>query len=122
MQLQQASTLEEFKSWFYYGKWWPSIHRSWMRIGCSKLKYDLCFKLHVIEESSCDCGEEYEDCSHYFMEYPNYTELRLELFNAIAPYSDANIETILNGSRKLGINKNVAIIDAVHFITSKGRV
>ena len=38
------------------------------RIGGSKLKYDLCFKLHVLEKSSCDCGQEYEDSYHYFME------------------------------------------------------
>ena len=32
----------------------------------------------------------------------------------------ANIETILNGSQKLGINENFAIIDAVHnFIIKK---
>ena len=47
---------------------------------------DLCFKLHVLDESSCDCGEEYEDSYHYFMEYPNFTELRFEHLNTIAPY------------------------------------
>ena len=49
------------------------------------------------------------------MECLNYTELRVELFiNAIAPYTEANIGTILYGSHKLGINKHIAIIDAVH--------
>ena len=80
----------------------------------------ICFKFHVIEESSCDCGEEYEDCYHYFMECPTYTELRLELVNAIAPYSDANIESILTGSQKLVINKHFTIIDAVHNFIIKG--
>ena len=68
-----------------------------MRIGCNKLKYDLCCKLHVIGESSCDCGEEDEDSYHYFMQCLSYTELRLELFNAIAPYTDVKSKTILNG-------------------------
>ena len=78
-----------------------------MRIGFSKLKDDLCLKLHVLEESSCDCGEEYEDCYYYFMECPNYTKLRFELFNAIVLYSNANIGIILYGSQKFDINERV---------------
>ena len=51
---------------------------------------------------------------HYFMECPNYAQLRIELFNAIVPYTDADIGTILYESEMLGINKNIAVIDAVH--------
>ena len=57
-------------------------------MGCSKLQLDLCFKLHILEEASCNCGYEYEDRCHYFMECANYTELRLELLNAIAHFFD----------------------------------
>ena len=81
-----------------------------MQIGCSKLKQDLCYKLNVIDESSCDCGEEYDDSYHYLMDCPNYTELRLELFNAIATYTDVNIRAILYGSLQLGINENILLV------------
>ena len=85
-----------------------------MGIGCSKIKYDLCFKRHILKESSCDCGEEYEDSNHYCIECPNLTELRLELFNDIATYSDANIGFILYGSQDVSTNENCTINDAVH--------
>ena len=118
LQVQQASTLQEFKSWLYEkhkernilcynGRRWASIQHNQMRIVCSKLWYDPCLKLRVLEESSCDCGEEYKDSYYYFMEYPNYAELRLELFNA-------NIEIILYRRQRLGINEHFANIDAVH--------
>ena len=85
-----------------------------MLIGFSKLKYDLCCNLRVIDESSCDCGEEYDAWYHYFTESLNYTDLRQKLFNLIAPFTNVNIPTILYGSQKLGINNCVAIIDALH--------
>ena len=40
--------------------------------------------------------------------------LKLELITAFAPSPNANIGIILYESQKLGINENVAIIDAVH--------
>ena len=66
MQVQQANP-EELKTQlyekrnersilYYYGKRWPSIHHTQMKIGCCKLKYDLYYKRHVIDESSCGCG------------------------------------------------------------------
>ena len=64
----------------------------------------------------------YEDSYHYFIECLNYTDLRLELFNAIAPDSDSNIGIILYGSQTLGINENFAIIDAVHNFIMKSEI
>ena len=99
---------------YYYGKRWPQIHHSRMRIGCSKLKADLCYNLHVIDEPTCPCGAEIEDSYHYFFMCPDYNDLRLKLFNQIAPYCAASINTLLYGHPNLNLNVNSCIFDAVH--------
>ena len=94
-----------------------------MRIGCSKLKYDLCYNLQLINEATCTCGEDYEDFYHYFIECPTYADLRLQLFNAIAPYTYPDIGIILCGNPELDKNISLNIFDAFHnyiIINSKG--
>ena len=51
------------------------------------------------------CREEYEDTQHYFMECSNYADLRLQLLNAIAPYTYPDIGIILYGNHQLDQNK-----------------
>ena len=41
---------------YYYGKRWPAVHHSRLRLGCSKLNFDLCNNLHVTNSQSCRCG------------------------------------------------------------------
>ena len=66
VHIQNAGSLEDFKQFinltkencnklYYYGKRWPSINHARLRIGCSKLKEDLCNNLHVENSSRCDC-------------------------------------------------------------------
>ena len=92
-----------------------------MRIGCSKLKYDFCYNLHVINEATCRCGEDDEDYYYYFMECPNYTDLRLQLFNAIVPFTYPEIGILLYGNPQLEQNINLDIFNAVpkYIISSK---
>jgi len=89
------------------------VHHSRIRIGCSKLNYDLCYKLHVINEPYCICGV-IEDSFHYFFECPNFVDFRIDLFNAISAYSHVDLEIILQGSANLKEDQNKAIFDAVH--------
>ena len=84
-----------------------------MRIGCSKLNYDLCYNLHVKDDPSCTCGALVEDANHFFL-CPNYDNLRLELFNAISVYSEVTIQIIFHGNMNLDIDLNKFIVDAVH--------
>ena len=57
---------------------------------------------------------EYEDWYHYFMECPNYVDLRLQLFNAIFPFTYPGIGILLYGNPWLDKNINLHIFDAVH--------
>ncbi len=90
-----------------------------MRIGCSKLKQDLCYNLHAIDNTICSCGALVEDAHHYFFTCPNYNNLRLQLFNGIAVYCDVTLNTILYGNPQFQLNINKAIFDAVHLYIEK---
>ena len=55
VSIRFAPSLSLFKDYFiknreqnllyYYGYRWANIHHARLRLGCSRLKYDLCFKL-----------------------------------------------------------------------------
>ncbi len=96
------------------------MHHSWIRISCSKLNYDLCYKLHVINEPYCICGV-IGDPFHYFLECPNFVDPCIDLFNAISAYSYVDLEVILQGSPNLNEDQNKAIFDAVHLYLERTR-
>ncbi len=132
LQVRNLKSIEIFKNHitdnkkcnilYYYGQRWPSVHHSRIRIGCSKLNYDLHFNLHVVEDPICDCRLGEEDAFHYFFKCPNYDDIRLKLFSCIAVYSIVNLDTLLHGNSDLDIQKNNAIFGAVHdYITSSKR-
>ena len=97
----------------------PSIHHSHLRIGCSKLNHDLHYNLHVVENALCACGALDEDVHHFFLECPNYTDLRMQLFNAISAYTNVTLEIILHGNNNLNLALNKAIFDAVHLFIER---
>ena len=118
----KAALLEDYKEaniLYYYGKRWASVHHARLRIGCSKLNYDLCFNLHVIDNPQCTCGFEEENAFHFFINCHHYDELRLQLFNAVSAYCTASLETILLGNENLEVEQNRAIFDAVHCFIEK---
>jgi hypothetical protein len=90
---------------YYYGSRWPSVHHARMRIGCSKLNSDLCYKLHVRDDPSCICGADIEDAHHFFMSCDQYNEVRVTLQRQISNISDFNLDTLLYGNELLGINE-----------------
>ncbi|MCP3901810.1 MAG: hypothetical protein GY707_19040, partial [Desulfobacteraceae bacterium] len=107
---------------YYYGQRWPAIHHSRLRLGCSKLKHDLCFNLKVIDEPSCSCGAEIENASHFFFECPLYTDIRNDLMNAVTLITIPNIDFLLFGNPQLDNQQNKELFNAVHlFITKSNR-
>ena len=107
---------------YFYGQRWPSVHHTRLRVGCSKLNFDLCKRLHVINYQTCSCGHKKEDAYHFFIKCPNYNDLRTDLFSSISVYSHVSLPIILQGNPKLNIFKNKFIFDAVHqFITKSKR-
>ena len=65
-QKQFIKDREPSQSLYYYGSRWPSVHHARMRIGCSKLNFDLHFNLRVVNSPSCACGAPHESAEHFF--------------------------------------------------------
>jgi hypothetical protein len=105
---------KEDRSIYKHGKRWPSIHHAQLRIGCSKLSSDLCNNLHVTNNASCVCGEQFENATHYFLHCPLFTHERQELVNVISQHSNVDINVLLHGNQSLSIEQNKVIFDAVH--------
>ena len=99
---------------YYYGQRWPSIHHARLRIGCSKLNFDLHYNLKVVDSPFCPCGFKFESAEHFFLECQRYLDIRHKLFNVIATYCQVTIDVILFGNSDLSINQNYDIFDAVH--------
>ena len=107
---------------YYYGSRWPSVHQARLRIGCSKLNSDLCFRLHVKSDPSCACGAQVEDAQHFLLTCPLYNDLRTILEAEVLRFCELNLNTLLYGNHALSLNDNKAIFDAVHqFITDSQR-
>ena len=121
---RQSETLSIFKSsiyvkpdknvLYYYGERWSNVHHSRIRMGCSKLNADLCFKLHVRDNPSCICGASCENDFHFFIQCPCYTEQRNVLRSAIAHLSPLQLNTLLHGDSNLTLDQNKVVFDAVH--------
>ena len=107
---------------YYYGYRWAAVHHARLRIGCSKLKYDLCYNLHVVNDPQCSCGADIEDAQHFFLYCPNYNDIRVALLGSFPNPNDVNIDTILYGNRDLTNEANKAVFHAVHrFIMDSDR-
>ena len=125
LNVRSSPTIDSFKKcikWdqnelimlYYYGERWTAVHHSRMRLGCSKLNYDLCYNLHVIDHSNCSCGAPVEDAHHFLFVCPNYNEIHTVLCNAVLPLCPFTQDTVLFGNNLLSCKDNVAIFGAVH--------
>ena len=116
------SSCDELNVLYYYGQRWPSVHHARLRMGCSKLRCDLFFNLHVIDDPKCACGALIEDAHHFFVQCPTYDGIRIQLRNAFPEGADFTINNILYGNPTLSHIENVVIFGAVHtFIVESDR-
>ena len=119
---KQALTNMETNILYYYGKRWASIHHARIRMGCSLLNYDLCYRVYVTDNPACRCGASMETAFHFFMECPLYQLERENMVNAIVPYANCTLQVILRGSEVVNLETNKLIFDAVHtFIYQSSR-
>ena len=102
------------RAYFYHAVTrWSGVHHARLRIGCSKLNFDLCKNLHVTTDQTCSCGHFKEDVFHYLMECSRYDVLRNVLFLSVVQYSNFNIRNLLYGSSNVSTIDNCNTFEAV---------
>ena len=99
---------------YYYGERWPSVHHARIRIGCSKLNADLCYRLHVKDSPACSCGHPVEDPYHFFIACNNFQVARQKLFSSIVPLTPVTLQILLKGSNTLNFVDNCTVFQSVH--------
>ena len=98
----------------YYGERWTGIHHARLHMGCSSLKSDLFFNLHVTDNPSCLCGYPVENAFHFFLHCNLYRDIRTVLINSISNLTLCSIEHILYGDPQLSLTDNQTVFCAVH--------
>ena len=105
---------QELQVLYYYGQRWPSVHHARMRMGCSKLNYDLHFNLHVVDRPNCACGAELETADHFLLYCPIFTGIRQTMLANIPGAIPINCQNLLFGNIIFDIATNVQMFMAVH--------
>ena len=102
----------KIKTLFSHGTRRYNIIHSRIRMNCSALCAHL-HDMHIIEASSCSCGDENEDSAHFFFSCPKYNNIRIGLINCIMPLAPFNLGTLLYGCQNLTLELNLKIFDSV---------
>ena len=124
-EVKTSGTLETFKNFFrkedhelnvlyFYGERWPGVHHARMRIGCSLLRKDLYYNLHVVDDPYCTCGALLEDAKHFFLHCPRYNDLRVSLRDEIQRYMPITVKNLLFGNKVYSLEVNKKVFSAVH--------
>ncbi len=96
-----------------------------LRVSFCNLNYDLYIK-KCVETENCKCSYIREDSKHYLLQCHNYTSQQnvvLEKVKTITKTKYFAPQYLLNGYKKLSVNDNMNIIQAVcDFILSTKRL
>ena len=93
-----------------------------MRMSCSPLKEHLAHNLHVIENSTCDCGLSVENNSHFLLECRLYTPHRQSMLNKLQVLPTITTDFLLYGDYNLTFEQNKVVFEAVQeFLKESGR-
>jgi hypothetical protein len=134
--VKQTNTFSMFRSqitpiavklpkYYEYGNRKLNIIHTKLRHSVSQLNYDL-YKLGIIDDSSCSCGNPCENVYHFFITCNLYINIREQLFktinDAIQGTTTIDLQLFLCGNTDLSDKVNIAIFHAVHtFIRKSNR-
>ena len=86
-------------------------------MNCSPLKEHLANNLHVIENSTCDCGLLVENNSHFLLECRLYTQHRQSMLNKLQVLPTITTDFLLHGDYNLTFKQNKVVFEAVQDIS-----
>ena len=89
-------------------RYWNMIH-SKMRMNCSPLTEHLANSLHVIQNSTCDCGLSVEKNTHFLLECRLFTQHRQSMLNKIKDLPMITTDLLLYGDINLTFEQNKVI-------------
>ena len=91
-------------------------------MNCSPLKEHLAHNLHVIENSTCDCGLLVENNSHFLIECRLYTQHRKSMLNMLQELSTITTDILLFGDYNLTFEQNKLVFKTVQeFLKESGQ-
>ena len=108
------------KQLYFYGDRKIQIIHARLRNRCSSLNHHLYVK-KIVQSPLCTCGS-VESTEHFFLQCPNYVNIRNQLNLTINDITRVSLRTILYGDESLSLSSNEIIFDAVHsYIRASGR-
>ncbi|XP_021365288.1 uncharacterized protein LOC110458062 [Mizuhopecten yessoensis] len=117
----QVTTPSYIKCFLEYGSRKVNIIHCQLRNRSSSLNYDL-FKAHLRDNSTCDCGNDSEDSSHFLLNCKKFDQSRNIMLQSLDWYNEITVEHLLFGDANLDYNLNIQICRSVQlFILSSKR-
>ena len=109
---------QKIRDSFYYGNRVENVLHARLRMKCSSLRDDL-FRLHIIDNPICLCGQAPETDEHYFFWCPLYANQRNCLLNSVDDLPDLRTRNITTNTLLYGIENgdketNRKLVDIVH--------
>jgi ribonuclease P/MRP protein subunit RPP40 len=98
-------------SLYYHGDRHIQLTMARLRMRCSQLKKHL-FDMHIIDDSSCECGSDTEDTYHYFFTCPLYTAQRA-IFQNLTRTIEKSCSSFLYGDKKATLTQNHFLMGVV---------
>ena len=80
-----------------------------MRINCSPLKEHLANSLHVIQNSTCDCGLSVENNTPFLIECRLFTQDRQSMLSKLQDLPMITTDLLLYGDNNLTFEQNKVI-------------
>ena len=99
---------EPVPKYFSYGPRKLNIVLTQFRCSATFLNYDL-YRVNILSDPSCRCGDQREDYFHYFFECPLYNDLRKTLIDSLVWLPDSlnlSIQLLTSGDSSLNDNQN----------------
>lgn len=133
--IRHSNTFPVFKSqlnshnlkipkYYEYGQRKLNMLHTRLRYSVSPLNYDM-YKVSLVNNSSCICGNPCENVHHFFINCPLYRDIRTDLVNNINDIlhctASLDLSLLLYGNSELSAKTNISIFKEIHNFIRKSK-